>query len=206
MFGKHLPRWVSFGQGLIFTGWIYPINIPTWANFMQVNGALDIWPCQGGCSLLYCHGLCLHGFRLVLFCCTFSLCFICPVFFFFLFFVVVFFVFFFVFVVVVVFVKIVCRRLLMLSLWSTSVGGFLTLIAIAQPTHVTKLMPSLLNPYLPSWIINPYQMDQSISILGVCGMLIHFYYIFYINSVSKQWRSWSDAASDLGLHCLPISL
>ena len=50
-------------------------------------------------------------------------------------------------------------------------------------------------------------LDQSV--LRVVGGIFHFCPNFNRKQyVSKQWKPWSDAASvasDLGLHCLPVS-
>ena len=44
------------------------------------------------------------------------------------------------------------------------------------------------NPHLPYGPVDPYQLDESISILGVSGVLFHLI-IFQIDiPVSKQWR------------------
>ena len=47
-------------------------------------------------------------------------------------------------------------------------------------------------------------------ILGLLGCIFHLIQILKATSVSKQWRTWSDATfysvtSDLVLHCLPMS-
>ena len=67
-------------------------------------------------------------------------------------------------------------------------------------THICPVVSSI----LINWM-SPFP------ILGVSGVLFHFFFIFVIEiDVSKQWRPLSDAAqsavSDLGLHCLPMSL
>ena len=61
----------------------------------------------------------------------------------------------------------------------------------------------LLNPYSPSGIVHPYQMDESISkFRGVwCTFLIFILFLIEI-SVCKQWRPWSDAAIWLYTACL----
>ena len=42
--------------------------------------------------------------------------------------------------------------------------------------------------------------------LSFKGCRVYFFVIFVIrNPVSKQWWPWSDTASDLDLHCLPIA-
>ena len=54
-----------------------------------------------------------------------------------------------------------------------------------------------------------YQLDQHISLLMVVGWYFFiFVQILNEHSVSKQRRLWSElhsVASDLGLHCLPMS-
>ena len=67
----------------------------------------------------------------------------------------------------------------------------------------------MVNPYLPSGLFHPYQLGESISKLGVWGVLFHFCLIFdknfmLANSVDSDQMPRS-AASDLSLHCLPMS-
>ena len=60
---------------------------------------------------------------------------------------------------------------------------------------------------MPNVFSHPHQLDESISNFLLVG-IFHFYSILKENPVSKQWRTLSDAAfaaSDLVLHCLPMS-
>ena len=63
----------------------------------------------------------------------------------------------------------------------------------------------MFNPHLPSGPVHPYQLDESISIFR-SAWCIFFILILFLNEipVSKHGRPW-NAASDLGLHCLPRS-
>ena len=62
------------------------------------------------------------------------------------------------------------------------------------------------NPHLPSGLVHPYQLDESICHLrGVCCIFFIFilflYKILWANSVDPD----QTPRSDLGLHCLPMS-
>ena len=72
---------------------------------------------------------------------------------------------------------------------------FLLLFCNVQLTHICLVDPSIL--------INRTCL---VPILWVAG--VHFHFILFQTDipVCKQWRPWSDAAFDLGLHCLPMSL
>ena len=51
-----------------------------------------------------------------------------------------------------------------------------------------------LNPFMPNVFSHPCQLDKSISNLGLLGGIFIFIQILKETSVSKQWRTWSDAA------------
>ena len=71
---------------------------------------------------------------------------------------------------------------------------FLLLFCNVQLTYICLVDPSILiNRTCP------------VPILGVAG--VHFHFILFQTDipVCKQWRPWSDAAFDLGLHCFPMS-
>ena len=73
------------------------------------------------------------------------------------------------------------------------------------------LLPHLLNLHLPSGPIHPYQLDKSISnfkdVCATFSFLFYFEKIFLLaNSEDLDQMPCSEnAASDLGLHCLPRS-
>ena len=61
----------------------------------------------------------------------------------------------------------------------------------------------LLNPHLPNGLSHSYQLNESIFHLRGCLVYFFSFILFRIDiPVSKQPR---PAASDLGLHCLPMS-
>ena len=59
------------------------------------------------------------------------------------------------------------------------------------------------NPFMPNVFSHPYQLNESISNFRVVG----WYFSLKDTSVSKQWRTWSDAACCLWsvFHCLQMS-
>ena len=65
----------------------------------------------------------------------------------------------------------------------------------------------ILNPFKPNGISYYYQLDQSISVLRVVGW---YFYSNLNRTICKQTVETDQmshfAASDLGLHCLPMSL
>ena len=67
----------------------------------------------------------------------------------------------------------------------------------------------LLNPHLLSGPIHPYQLDESTaSFRGVwCTFSFYFYfeYIFLLANSEDPDQTPHSVASDLGLHCLPMS-
>ena len=67
----------------------------------------------------------------------------------------------------------------------------------------------LINPHLPSGPAHPYQLDGFISnFRGVwCGFsfLFYFEYIFLLANSEDPDQTPRPAASDHGLHCLPMS-
>ena len=67
----------------------------------------------------------------------------------------------------------------------------------------------LLNPNLPSGLVHPYKLDKSISnFRGLwCTNSFLFYYekIFLLANSEDPYQMLRSAASDLGLHCLPMS-
>ena len=71
------------------------------------------------------------------------------------------------------------------------------------------LRPCGFNPHLPSGLFHPYQLDGSIlNFRGVwCtfSFLFDFKYIFLLANSEDPDQTPHSAASDLGLHCLPMS-
>ena len=65
------------------------------------------------------------------------------------------------------------------------------------------------NPYLPSELVHPYQLDKSISkFMGVrCifSFLYYFEYKFMQANSEDPDQTPRSAASNLGLYCLPRS-
>ena len=66
-----------------------------------------------------------------------------------------------------------------------------------------------LNPFKPNGLSYSYQLAQSISVLRVVGCYFSFlfkfeYTILEANSGDSD-QTPQSAASDMGLHCLPIS-
>ena len=64
-----------------------------------------------------------------------------------------------------------------------------------------------IKPNKPNGVSIPYTLGESIYHLGARYIFFILFYLYVIeNPVSKQWRPWADdAASDQGLHCLPMS-
>ena len=63
------------------------------------------------------------------------------------------------------------------------------------------------NPHVTNGLSHPYHLDQSTFILGALGVIFHFFTLFdeiHVH-VSKQNSPRWDAASYLGLLCLPMS-
>ena len=64
------------------------------------------------------------------------------------------------------------------------------------------------NPYMTSGPVHSYQLDESISnfsaILCIFQLIFYFLYFLFAKSVDSDQTPRSEA-SDLGLHCLPMS-
>ena len=65
------------------------------------------------------------------------------------------------------------------------------------------------NPFKPNRISQSYQLDQSISVLRVVGSYFSFVFKFWLKILEANSgnpdQTPRSAASDLGLHCLPVS-
>ena len=57
---------------------------------------------------------------------------------------------------------------------------------------------------MPNGISHPYHLDESISVLRVVGWYFSFLFNFFKKYADPDQTPHS-AASDLGLHCLPMS-
>ena len=62
----------------------------------------------------------------------------------------------------------------------------------------------LVNPFMPYGFSHLYQLDESISNLGLFGGIFHFYSNFD-RTFCKETVENLIAASDPVLHCLPMS-
>ena len=66
-----------------------------------------------------------------------------------------------------------------------------------------------INPYLPSGDVHPYQLDKSISnfrsVWCTFSFLFYFELKFLLANSEHPYQTRHSAASDLGLHCLPMS-
>ena len=72
-----------------------------------------------------------------------------------------------------------------------------------------KIFPNCkLNPFKMNGISHFYQLDQSISALRVVGwnFFFHFYSNFNRTTCKQTGDPQSSVVSDLGLHCLLMSL
>ena len=56
------------------------------------------------------------------------------------------------------------------TVFSNVFGVFVMLVSATKPSDK-------LNPHMPSGPVHPYQLDESIPILGVSGVFFHFYSI-----------------------------
>ena len=61
------------------------------------------------------------------------------------------------------------------------------------------------NPFRPYVFSHPYQMDETISNLRVVGLYFSFLFKFLFANSGGPDQTPRLAASDLVLHCLPIS-
>ena len=80
---------------------------------------------------------------------------------------------------------------------------------VALPTVLTRLA-TCLNPFMPNGFFHTSQWDQSISVTWVVGW--YFSFLFNSNRIFYKQTALGDpdqtphsAASNLGMHCLPIS-
>ena len=66
-----------------------------------------------------------------------------------------------------------------------------------------------INPQLPSGPVHPYQLEESISnfrgVWHTFSFLFYFEWIFLLANNADPDQTPQNAASDLGLHCLPMS-
>ena len=78
-----------------------------------------------------------------------------------------------------------------------------------NPVHDIWQIQSCMNPHLPSGPVHPYQLDESIYNFrgGWCtfSFLFYFEYIFLLANREDPDQTPRSTASDLGLHCLPMS-
>ena len=82
------------------------------------------------------------------------------------------------------------------------------IILVTLQTYTTGY-PSVINPHLPSGPVHPYQLDESISSIRGVWCTFSFFIIFRIdfplaNSEDPD-QTPPSAASDLGMHYLPVS-
>ena len=97
-------------------------------------------------------------------------------------------------------------HVLVLDSWRHFCVKILGLFSIKQ-SESSKV---LINPHLPSGPVHPYQLDESISNFRDvwCTFFIFFFYfekIFLLANREDPDQTPHSAASDLGLHCLPMS-
>ena len=62
-----------------------------------------------------------------------------------------------------------------------------------------------LNPFIPNTFSHPYRLDKSISNLRVVGWYFSFLFKFSVSKSREDDQMPHFAASDLVLHCLPMS-
>ena len=63
-------------------------------------------------------------------------------------------------------------------------------------------------PHLPNRLSHSYQLDESIFHLRSVWCRFFFFFCYFFFLYISDWNSWKQtvsAASDLGLHCLPMS-
>ena len=75
--------------------------------------------------------------------------------------------------------------------------------------HNSRYNRTSINPHLPNGPIHPYQLDESISnfrgVRSTFSFLFYFDLKFLLANREDPDQTPHSAASDLGLHCLPMS-
>ena len=80
--------------------------------------------------------------------------------------------------------------------------GFLTL---NQEKTDNTVYVGYINPLYTGGLFHRYMLDESICHFRGVGSILSMFLFLIENTVSKLCRPWSDA-SELGLHCLPMTL
>ena len=87
---------------------------------------------------------------------------------------------------------------------------FLDTVKIRNQSDIRRSCCNYLNPHLPSGPVHPYQLDKSISnfrgVWCTFSFLFYFEQIFLLANGEDPDQTLRSAASDMGLHCLPISM
>ena len=95
---------------------------------------------------------------------------------------------------------------MLLALFYLCLEGELSILTnISCPTPLFYL---LLKPFMPNWFSHPYQLDEfQFQIRGVLGCIFQILIEQFnlLANVGDPNQTPDSVASDLGLHCLPMS-